>query len=793
MHVLKCDLCSKLTHRNCTLFTIKEYNDFVKTGNPAWTCRICAESIFPFNHIVDNDVYYSSLLELTSDCRLFGPDYAQTKIFDPFDLNDEKDYIPCTDINPDSYYYNDLSLSIQQNSNYYHENSFNQSFQRVFYDNDTLSLMHLNIRSIPSNLTKLIQYLSNLNVNFDIIGISETWLNETNKDIYNLNGYNHVPLVRQDRIHGGVSLFISASISNRILNEISIINKDIECFFIEIELNGVRIHIGIIYRTPDADVKNFYDYLVNILESLKPHNQSCYLMGDYNIDLLKHFSHNPTSGFLDLMFSNSFIPLINKPTRVTHTTATLLDNIYTNIYINIYLTGILTTDISDHYIIFHIAPSQFSQQKDHHQLIRLINSSNLEKYTTAIQNHDWSLVNHHNLCQTAFSYFSETLKGIFHDAFPVIKVKQRYRNILPWLTQGLKNAIKHKNKLYKIFMKYDTSFNKITCTQYKNKLTTILRKTEKEYYKCLLEINKNNFKKTCSIIRSVINDCKPSKLNESFLYNNSIITDKNEVSNKFNDYFVNVGKTLAAQIPKSGPSFHKYLPEANKECIILIPTDEREIRNIFLNIRNSAPGYDGISLKFIYPVIDILVTPLTYITNLSLIEGIFPPELKITQVLPLYKNDDPMLFNNYRPISLLPFFSKFFERLMYNRLIDFIEKQHLLYQFQFDFRKNHSTFMTLVILLEKITEALGSSEFAICILIDFRKAFDTVEHNILLQKLYHYGIRGNAPQWFNSYLSNIYQYVNYNNTSSDMKLITCGVPQGSILGPLLFLLYINDI
>ena len=333
LRALKCDLCCKLTHKNCTLFTIKEYNDFIKTGNPVWTCRICAESIFPFNHIVDNDVYYSSLLELTSDCRLFGPDYAQFKIFDPFDLNDKKDYIPCTDINPDSYYYNDLSFSIQQNSNYYHEDSFNQSFQRVFHDNDTLSLMHLNIRSIPSNLTKLVQYLSNLNVNFDTIGITETWLNETNKYIYNLNGYNHVPLVRQDRIHGRVSLFISASISYRILNEISIVNKDIECIFIEIELNGDRIHVGIIYRTPDADCRNFCDYLVNILESLKPHNQSCYIMGDYNIDLLKHSTHNPTSEFLYLMFSNSFIPLMNKPTRVTHKTATLIDNIFTNIYI----------------------------------------------------------------------------------------------------------------------------------------------------------------------------------------------------------------------------------------------------------------------------------------------------------------------------------------------------------------------------------------------------------------------------------------------------------------------------
>ena len=243
----------------------------------------------------------------------------------------------------------------------------------------------------------------------------------------------------------------------------------------------------------------------------------------------------------------------------------------------------------------------------------------------------------------------------------------------------------------------------------------------------------------------------------------------------------------------SGPSFHSYLLEANKESIFLTPTDQQQIHSIILNIKDSAPGHDGLSTKVINPVIETLLPPLTYITNLSFTEGVFPHELKIAQVLPLYKNSDPMLFNKYRPISILPFFSKLFERLMYNRLIDFIEKHQLLYQYQFGFRKNYSTFMALVVLLEKITAALDNSEFAVCIFIDFRKAFDTVEHSILLDKLYHYGIRGHALKWFSSYLTKRYQFVNYNNTSSDVKQITCGDPQGSILGPLLFLLYINDI
>ena len=152
-----------------------------------------------------------------------------------------------------------------------------------------------------------------------------------------------------------------------------------------------------------------------------------------------------------------------------------------------------------------------------------------------------------------------------------------------------------------------------------------------------------------------------------------------------------------------------------------------------------------------------------------------------------------MVFTNYRPVSVLPVFSKLLERLMYNRLIDYINENQILYKYQFGFQKGKSTFMALIVLLDKISAALENGDFVIGVFLDFSKAFDTVDHNILLEKLDFYGIKGVTYKWFEDYLSERKQYVTYNGITSDMEVIKCGVPQGSILGPLLFLLYINDL
>ena len=316
------------------------------------------------------------------------------------------------------------------------------------------------------------------------------------------------------------------------------------------------------------------------------------------------------------------------------------------------------------------------------------------------------------------------------------------------------------------------------------------------YYSTLLDKRKNNIKCTWKILNTIIRKGQQSSpLPDKFMSNGKTVTHKKDNANGFNDFFVNVDTSLAKyiNIPDENTHVLDYLKSENHESMFLASVEESEVINIVRNCKHkNSTGYDGIDMTIIKQVIYHISKPFTHI-QYSFENGVFPSKMKIAKVVPIFKAGDKSSFNNYRSISFLPQFSKIVEKLFNARLDAFIDKHDTLTSSQYGFRSNMSTSLALLELTEEITSALDHTQCTIGVFIDLKKAFDTIDHGILLTKLNHYGIRGVANNWITSYLYNRQQYVNINDHESDMANVVCGVPQGSILGPKLFISYINDI
>ena len=714
------------------------------------------------------------------------------------------------DICQNTYFHSDIvstsnnELLKQMEFSYCTDSEFNKLVDKI-ENKIELSVFHLNIRSLNKNHSGLCHFLQLLDLDFDVLVLSEIW--NYNLEFYTsiLKNYTFYYAVPDGTNIGGVGMFVKNTFSCNELLELNIPSHKAsrtESLWLEISNSKCKYIVGGIYRHPNHDINDFCLLLEKSMEKLTKSKIPCIIAGDINIDFGKYKAHQETTAYVNNLLVNNFLPMIIMPTRITAKSATIVDHIYYREGYNCnkelhLVSGNLWSDLTDHLPNYFIIYNESLKTNTDRPLVRLHSAKNIATFRDLLHNVNWDPIFDSVDVNAGYHYFSNRLEECYNRSFKLVRLSRKRSKDKHWITSGLKRSSQRKNKLFRKWLLTRSPKDEEKYKNYRRYFKQIATEAEKSYYADLFDTRCNSVKQLWSNLSSVASFTKKKSKNSisKIIIDDLDITDTKAMSDAFNNYFCSVGQNLQKNVNSSGTnSFADYLPAPAKDSMFCIPTTCTEVLQIISKFKNKkSPGPDYIGPQLLKEVANSVAHPLVHLFNLSLTSGKVPNSLKIAKVIPVYKKGSKHTVGNYRPISLLSVFDKILEKIMHARLYNYLNSNNLLYSYQFGFRRNHSTGLALIDVVDQIYQSLDNHEKVIGIYLDLQKAFDTVDHTILLAKLYHYGIRGNVYEWFKDYLSDRKQYVCISGINSELGNISCGVPQGSVLGPLLFLVYVNDI